>query len=208
MRFIVFLFFAFFSCTSTDCRKKKDLISKEINFNDLTGVLKNIDSQEEFSDLILSNPEIMSPFFELRTPLVKDDVSQIFSLIDKSVSNSFHFNDINIFCMCMMLDRYVLDYVTTFLTVDDKYSLSNVNRYFKSLIVVPENCGKMIHLSKLKKNQILIGVLNPYLNEKKLKDVNEEQQQKGPSTVNNALFVGSTADLTKLLKNGVPKEDK
>ena len=44
--------------------------------------------------------------------------------------------------------------------------------------------------------------------QKKLKDVNEEQQQKGPSTGNNALFVGSTADLTKLLKNGVPKEDK
>ena len=44
--------------------------------------------------------------------------------------------------------------------------------------------------------------------QKKLKDVNEEQQEKGPSTVNNALFVGSTADLTKLLKNGVPKEDK
>ena len=44
--------------------------------------------------------------------------------------------------------------------------------------------------------------------QKKLKDVNEEHQQKGPSTVNNALFVGSTADLTKLLKNGVPKEDK
>ena len=44
--------------------------------------------------------------------------------------------------------------------------------------------------------------------QKKLKDVNEEQHQKGPSTVNNALFVGSTADLTKLLKNGVPKEDK
>ena len=31
---------------------------------------------------------------------------------------------------------------------------------------------------------------------------------KGPSTVNNALFVGSTAELGKLLKNGVPKEDK
>ena len=44
--------------------------------------------------------------------------------------------------------------------------------------------------------------------QKKLKDVNEEQQQKGPSPVNNALFVGSTADLTKLLKNGLPKEDK
>ena len=90
MRFIVFLFFAFFSCTSTDCRKKKDFISKEINFNDLTGVLKNIDSQEEFSDLILSNPEIMSPFFELRTPLVKDDISQIFSLIDNVYYDSLY----------------------------------------------------------------------------------------------------------------------
>ncbi len=90
MRFIVFLFFAFFSCTSTDCRKKKDFISKEINFNDLTGVLKNIDSQEEFSDLILFNPEIMSPFFELRTPLVKDDVSQIFSLIDNVYYDSLY----------------------------------------------------------------------------------------------------------------------
>ena len=36
--------------------------------------------------------------------------------------------------------------------------------------------------------------------QKKLKDVNEEQQSKGPNTVNNALFVGSTADLQKLLK--------
>ena len=44
--------------------------------------------------------------------------------------------------------------------------------------------------------------------QKKLKDVNEEQPQKGPSTVNNALFVGSTAELGKLLKNGIPKEDK
>ena len=44
--------------------------------------------------------------------------------------------------------------------------------------------------------------------QKKLKDVNEEQQQKGPSTVNNALFVGSTSELAKLLKNGVPQEDK
>ena len=42
--------------------------------------------------------------------------------------------------------------------------------------------------------------------QKKLKDVNEEQQQKGPSTVNNALFVGSTADLTKLLKMEYPKK--
>ena len=37
--------------------------------------------------------------------------------------------------------------------------------------------------------------------QKKLKDVEEEKQIKGPSTVNNALFVGSTAELQKLLKN-------
>ena len=36
--------------------------------------------------------------------------------------------------------------------------------------------------------------------QKKLKDVEEEKQAKGPSTVNNALFVGSTAELAKLLK--------
>ena len=44
--------------------------------------------------------------------------------------------------------------------------------------------------------------------QKKVKDVNEDSPSKGPSTVNNALFVGSTAELAKLLKNGVPKEDK
>ena len=44
--------------------------------------------------------------------------------------------------------------------------------------------------------------------QKKVKDVNEDAPQKGPNTVNNALFVGSAAELAKLLKNGVPKEDK
>ena len=38
--------------------------------------------------------------------------------------------------------------------------------------------------------------------------VEEETKVKGPSTVNNALFVGSTAELGKLLKTGLPKEDK
>tara|TARA_R100000458_G_C8163717_1_gene166815 strand:+ start:198 stop:617 length:420 start_codon:yes stop_codon:yes gene_type:complete len=36
--------------------------------------------------------------------------------------------------------------------------------------------------------------------QKKLKDVNEEEK-KGPKNVTNALFVGSTADLAKLIKN-------
>ena len=44
--------------------------------------------------------------------------------------------------------------------------------------------------------------------QKKLKDVNEEQVSKGPNTVNNALFVGSTAELAKLIKTGLPKDDK
>jgi len=43
--------------------------------------------------------------------------------------------------------------------------------------------------------------------QKKLKDVNEEKQVKGPSTVNNALFVGSTADLAKLIKGEGSKKD-
>ena len=37
--------------------------------------------------------------------------------------------------------------------------------------------------------------------QKKLKDVNAEDEKKGPTTVNNALFVGSTADLAKLIKS-------
>ena len=44
--------------------------------------------------------------------------------------------------------------------------------------------------------------------QKKLKDVNEEEKSKGPSTVNNALFVGSTSELSKLLKAQSKKEDK
>ena len=44
--------------------------------------------------------------------------------------------------------------------------------------------------------------------QKRLKEVEEEKQTKGPSTVNNALFVGSTADLAKLLKKGLPNEEQ
>lgn len=37
--------------------------------------------------------------------------------------------------------------------------------------------------------------------QKKLKDVNKEEEAKGPTNVTNALFVGSTAELQKMLKN-------
>ena len=44
--------------------------------------------------------------------------------------------------------------------------------------------------------------------QKKLKDVEEETVQKGPSTVNNSLFVGSTADLAKMLKVATKAQNK
>jgi len=38
--------------------------------------------------------------------------------------------------------------------------------------------------------------------QQKMKDLNKEEKASSPTTVNNALFVGSTAELQKLLKNG------
>ena len=44
--------------------------------------------------------------------------------------------------------------------------------------------------------------------QKKLKDVEEEKQTRGPSNVTNALFVGSTAELAKLLKSERKENNK
>ena len=43
--------------------------------------------------------------------------------------------------------------------------------------------------------------------QKKVKEVNEEERSKGPNNVTNALFVGSTADLAKLIKQQNTKSD-
>lgn len=43
--------------------------------------------------------------------------------------------------------------------------------------------------------------------QKKLKDIEEEKVGKGPTTVNNALFVGSTAELAKLIKQQTQDEN-
>ena len=43
--------------------------------------------------------------------------------------------------------------------------------------------------------------------QKKLKDVEEESSRR-PTNVTNALFVGSTAELAKLIKTGLPQVDK
>jgi hypothetical protein len=44
--------------------------------------------------------------------------------------------------------------------------------------------------------------------QKKLKDIDESKQSRGPTNVTNALFVGSTAELSKLLKGKLTQEDK
>jgi chaperonin cofactor prefoldin len=44
--------------------------------------------------------------------------------------------------------------------------------------------------------------------QKKLKDIEETKQVRGPTNVTNALFVGSTAELSKLLKDGLNPQDK
>ena len=121
MRFIVFLLLSFFSCAPTDCRKKKDLISKEINFNDLTGVLKKIDNQEEFSDFILSNSEVMSPFFELQTPLIEDDVSQIYSLIDNVYFDSLYLD----------VKKTFDDFIEIYINLNNSFYLYNRESDFK-----------------------------------------------------------------------------
>lgn len=43
--------------------------------------------------------------------------------------------------------------------------------------------------------------------QKKLKDLDEDKSAKGPTNVTNALFVGSTAELAKLLKKQKSDED-
>ena len=43
--------------------------------------------------------------------------------------------------------------------------------------------------------------------QKKMKDL-DAPSKKGPTTVNNALFVGSTADLAKMLKDGLKEDNK
>lgn len=44
--------------------------------------------------------------------------------------------------------------------------------------------------------------------QKKIKDIEEEKVQRGPSTVNNSVFFGSTADLQKFIKQQKQSEDK
>ena len=46
--------------------------------------------------------------------------------------------------------------------------------------------------------------------QKKMKDLDEDEKKNSPSTVNNTMFIGSTADLQKMLKQQkeINKKDK
>jgi len=44
--------------------------------------------------------------------------------------------------------------------------------------------------------------------QQKMKDLNKEEKASSPTTVNNALFVGSTAELQKMLKEGLKNNEK
>ncbi len=55
---------------------------------------------------------------------------------------------------------------------------------------------------------ILLAMLLIWAYNEQPKDVEAEEKVKGPSTVNNALFVGSTADLAKMLKHGLKEDNK
>ena len=90
MKKIVFCLIIVFSCNPTPCRKSNQALSKEIELNDLTSTLFSTKSENEFSDFLLMNPDFLIPFFELSVPLVKEDVSQVYSLIDNVFYDSLY----------------------------------------------------------------------------------------------------------------------
>ena len=90
MKKIVFCLIIVFSCNPTPCRKSHEALSKEIELNDLTSTLFATKSENEFSDFLLMNPDFLIPFFELSVPLIKEDVSQVYSLIDNVFYDSLY----------------------------------------------------------------------------------------------------------------------
>ena len=91
------------------------------------------------------------------------------------------------------------NYKTTFLKQDDLLkNIEILDNYInqdnlfgdKEILIIKDATDKLLDLQK------------------KLKEVEEEKQTKGPSTVNNALFVGSTAELAKMLKHGLKEDNK
>ena len=78
--------------------------------------------------------------------------------------------------------------------VEELLEIAKQSEHPRAFEVVGQLIGKLTET-----NKELMGL------HKTKKDLSTE---KGPTNVTNALFVGSTAELQKLLKNGLPKDSK
>ncbi len=92
MKKIIFCLVFLLSCNPTPCKKTYQALSNQIELNDLSKNLFDINSQKEFSDFLILNSDFLIPFFELGTPLVQEDVSQVYSLIDNVYYDSLYFD--------------------------------------------------------------------------------------------------------------------
>jgi NADPH-dependent glutamate synthase beta subunit-like oxidoreductase len=70
-----------------------------------------------------------------------------------------------------------------------------------------ETTRAQLHNLVMKGQEAVDGILDvarasdhPRAYEKKMKELDAEEKKSGPSTVNNTMFVGSTAELQKMLK--------
>ena len=95
-------------------------------------------------------------------------------------------------------DRLVKDYITR----DYEYTRGNLYSIIEKGQEAIDGILELAQESEMPRAYEVAGQLIKSVSDatdklmdlqKKLKDVNEEEKSKGPSTVNNALFVGSTA---------------
>ena len=92
MKKIVFCCIVLLSCNPNPCKKNHQTSPKVIVLNDVSINLSEIKSQKEFSEFLKINSEFLIPFFELETPLVNENVSRIYSLIDNVFYDSLYFD--------------------------------------------------------------------------------------------------------------------
>lgn len=58
------------------------------------------------------------------------------------------------------LDGYVLKHLTSFLTLNDQSKLAKVDKYFNSLIELPNDYDKIVHFNELRKHYSPLFLLN------------------------------------------------
>ena len=100
-------------------------------------------------------------------------------------------------------------------SVEDKTQLSydSIYRIFSMTKAIVSTCLlQLLRDKKINVNDTLDNYFDKYSNcfalVKNARNLTELEKTKAPSTVNNALFVGSTSELSKLLKAQSKKQDK